>query len=110
RGRADTLYTAQRWAELSREDPVPAYLVGRMLYQLESFEEAERWLSSAVHLPDPDLREERGLTLARARYLTGDLDGADQSFSALLQVSSDRIRGAAEDGRARIAWKRDSGQ
>lgn len=103
--RAEAVYAAQRWAELAPSDPMPAYLVGRLLYAMEDFPEAVRWLSRATDLPDQALREERALQLARARYLTGDLTGARHGFSSLLRASSSRVRVSAQDGLDRIAWK-----
>lgn len=104
--RAEAVYAAQRWAELAPDDPMPAYLVGRLLYAMEDFPEAVRWLSRASGLSDQTLQEERALLLARARYLSGDLAGARAGFSSLRRASSSRVRVSAQDGLDRVAWKK----
>lgn len=104
--RAAALYATIQWAEQAADDPVPAYLTGLLLYRMGSHGEAIRWLEGAGGLEDVALREQRALLLARARYLSGDLDGATQDFQALMQASMPRMRVAAEDGLGRVAWKR----
>ncbi|MFT4974212.1 MAG: tetratricopeptide (TPR) repeat protein [Myxococcota bacterium] len=104
--RDEAIYAALRWSERAPSDPVPAYLTGLLLYRMGDHAEAVRWLGRADRLPDEALREERGLLLARARYLTGDLDRAARDFARLSGASSSRVRVAAQDGLDRVAWKR----
>lgn len=104
--RAASLYAAVTWSGQADDDPVPAYLAGLLLYRMGNHEEAVRWLEDASGLEDAALREQRALLLARARYLSGDLDGAERDFQALMQARMPRMRVAAEDGLGRVAWKR----
>lgn len=106
---ANALYAAMQWASVTPDDPVPAYLVGLLLYRMHQHEEAAQWLETAEGLGDQALKEERMLLLARAHQLRGDFQGASLGYTQLQSSQSPRMRVAAEDGLHRVTWQQRHG-
>ncbi|MEL6349489.1 MAG: hypothetical protein AAFV53_40675, partial [Myxococcota bacterium] len=106
--RAEGLYTAMRWSEQTPDDPVPRYLAGFQLVQLNQHADAIEWLSLDAPMEIAQIDAQRRLLLAKSHLLTGDLENAETIYRTLVDVPSHRVRRTAEDGLERIVWWHDA--
>lgn len=105
------LWAALQWAQARPGDPLPRYLVGRVLNQDGDHADAVTWLDGpAGALPQPALDDERRLQLADAAFRGGQPEIAARAWQELLTDSdSSRVLALARDGLARLDWLRRTG-
>lgn len=102
------LYDVVRWDDLSHEQGVSAYLMGRVLFG------AQRWADAAVHFERAQqrglqvevLRNENLLLWAKALFHLGELDAAARHIEVLARVSDVRMQVLAKEWALRVAFAR----
>ncbi|MCB9778688.1 MAG: hypothetical protein H6742_09015 [Alphaproteobacteria bacterium] len=102
--RTSRLWLALEWAREAPDDPLPRYLVGRVLLSDGQYADASDWLDQP--LSDPFMDEERRLLRAEAWFHDGDSWQAQGEYGALIrETDSSRVRALASEGLARTLWR-----
>lgn len=95
------------WSSRAPEDPLAAYLTGRLLFGGGRFQDARPYMERArAELKEVELVEESALMLAQILTHQGELDKAHELLLTLHAAQGARVRALAAEWSERVAFKR----
>ena len=107
RSEAEVMYQMMSWRRDAPEDPIPAYFVGRRLWQERNYSEAISHLEDSRHRLDAAVLDaEVSLMLGQSYYFEGHLDASDSIWKKLAESRITRYRETAREWATRIEWAR----